>query len=137
MRRVAWALGVLTVVAIVAAAIAVRLIDTPAARAEIQTRLSAALGGRIEWQFLELRFLPRPRGELRGVRIEIPGALSARADAVDVYLRLWPLLLGRAEIASVSLSRAQFRIHAAGGEKSTGELDPVAAYRAAAAPLAD
>jgi uncharacterized protein involved in outer membrane biogenesis len=137
MRRVAWTLGVLAVIAVVAAVIGVRLIDTPAARAEIQTRISAALGGRIEWQSLHLRLLPRPHGELRGVRIEIPGALSARADDLDVYLQLWPLLLGRAEIASLSLSRPELRIHPAGSEQSDVELDPVATYRAVVAPVAD
>jgi uncharacterized protein involved in outer membrane biogenesis len=137
MKRVGWTLLALAVVAVVAAAIGVRLIDTPAARAEIQTRLSAALGGRIEWQSLELRILPRPHGELHAVRIEIPGAVSARADDLDVYLRLWPLLRGRAEIASVSLSAPQLRIQAAPGEQTNGEIDPVAAYRAALAPVAE
>ena len=137
MRRVAWTLGVLTVIAVVAAVIGVRLIDTPAAKAEIQARLSAALGGRIEWQSLELRVLPRPHGELRGVRIEIPGAVSARADDLDVYLQLWPLLLGRAEIASVSLSRPQLRLHPAASEQGNAEFDSVTAYRAAMAPVAE
>ena len=63
-----------------------------------------------------MRLLPAPHGELRRVRVEIPGALSARAEDVDVYLRLWPLLRGRAEIASVSVSRPEVRIAAAGGE---------------------
>jgi len=138
MKRVGWTVVALAVVAVAAAAIGLRLIDTPAVRTEIQTRLSAALGGRIDWDALEVRILPAPHAELRSVRMEIPGALTVRADDVDVYLRLWPLLRGRAEIASLSVSRPQVRIQgtASGGE-SGAQLDPVAAYRQGITPVAE
>ena len=136
-KRLAWGVAALVIVAAIAVVVGVHLIDTPAVRAEIQARLSAALGGQIEWQALEVRLLPAPHGELQRVRIEIPGALSARADDVDVYLRLWPLLRGRAEIASVSVSRPEVRIAAAGKpQKEDTPFDPLAAYRAAVEPVA-
>ena len=83
------------------------------ARAEIQRRLDAALGGRITWQALEVRLLPAPHGELRQVRIDIPDTLAADAERVQVYLRIWPLLRGRPEIASVTLDKPRIRIAAA------------------------
>jgi uncharacterized protein involved in outer membrane biogenesis len=135
MKRVAWVLVALAVAAVVLVAIGLRLVDTPAVRAEIQSRLSAALGGQIEWELLEVRLLPAPHGELRRVRVEIPGALSARAEDVDVYLRLWPLLRGRAEIASVSVSRPEVRITASGEQKAGGSFDPLDTYRRAVEPV--
>ncbi|HEY2338327.1 MAG TPA: AsmA-like C-terminal region-containing protein [Burkholderiales bacterium] len=117
----------IAVIALVA--VGVRLVDTPAARAVIQSRLAAALGGQIAWEGLELRLLPAPHGELRRVRIEIPGALAVRADQVDVYLRLWPLLRGQPEIASLSLARPEIRIDAVGGAKQGEAPDPLAVYR--------
>src|SRR5882672_8746822 len=136
MKRVAWVLVALAVAAVVLVAIGLRLVDTPAVRAEIQGRLSSALGGQVEWEALEVRLLPAPHGELRRVRVEIPGALSVRADDVDVYLRLWPLLRGRAEIASVSVSRPEVRVEVAGDGQDSGVPDPVAVYRGAMTPLA-
>jgi hypothetical protein len=120
---------------VAAALVAPRLIDTPAARAEIQRRLDAALGGKVAWQALEVRLLPVPHGELRQVRLETP-ALAAEAERVRINLRLWPLLLGRPEIASVTLERPRIRIAAGGAEKDEAPLDAMAAYRAIAEPLA-
>jgi len=135
-KRVAWALAALAMVAVAAAAIGLRLIDTPAVRAEIQSRLSAVLGGRIEWEALEVRILPAPHGELRRVRVEIPDALSAQAEQVDVYLRLRPLLRGEAQIASVSVLRPEIRLAPSGGGKpDAAPLDPLAAYRQAIEPV--
>ena len=135
----AWLIGAAAFLflAVIAAAIVVpQLVDTPAARAEIQGRLDAALGGKITWQALEVRLLLAPHGELRRVRIETPG-LVAEAERVQVYLRLWPLLLGRPEISSVALDRPRIRIVAT---QSTAEaeqpVDTLAAYRAVAEPLA-
>src|SRR6185503_19340081 len=94
-----WLLAGVAALLLVAAAaviVAPRLIDTPAARAEIQRRLDAALGGKVTWQALEVRLLPVPHGELRQVKIET-SAVVADADNVQIYLRLWPLLLGRPE----------------------------------------
>src|SRR5262249_15269236 len=76
------------------------------------------------------------RGALSGVRAEIPGVVSLRAERVDVHLRLLPLFRGRAEIASVSLTRPEVRLDIAQTskkEKSAKEAqaDPVEAYRAA------
>jgi hypothetical protein len=110
--------------------LAPRFVDTPAVRAEIQRRLAHALGAQVSWEALDIALLP-PRGELRKVRIEIPGRLGAAAEQLDVYLRPWPLLLGHPEISSVTLSRPSVRIVTqAGGETP----DPLALYRAALEP---
>src|SRR5262245_43959599 len=105
------------------------LIDTPAVKAAIQQRLSAALGGQIAWDGLELRLLPAPHGELRRVRVEMPGAFSLRAEQVDAYLRLWPLLRGQPEIASLSVARPEIRVEAGKAAGDGKPLDPLAAYR--------
>jgi hypothetical protein len=136
LRRFAWVLGGLLAAAIVLAVIGVRLIDTPAVRAAIQARIAEALGGQVEWEALELRFLPAPHGELRRLRLEIPDALSARAETVDVYLRLWPLLRGNAEIASVAVLRPEIRLAPSSREERRGApLEPVTAYRQGIEPV--
>lgn len=134
-RRLAWTLGAVVVAAAALIALIPVLVDARAVQAELQRRLSAALGGQVSWQELDVRLLPAPRGELRGLRIDIPGKLHATADGVNVYLRLWPLLRGEPQIASVALQRPQVRVTAAGGD-SEKPFEPMAAYRAATEPLA-
>ena len=73
------------------------LVNRPAVQAEIQQRLSKALQGQVTWEALDVALFPAPHGELRKLRVDIPDRLGATADQVDVYLRLWPLLRGRAD----------------------------------------
>jgi hypothetical protein len=136
-RRLACTLGALVVVAVALIALVPVLIDTRAVQAELQRRLSATLGGEVSWQELDVRLLPAPRGELRGLRLDIPAKLEASADAVDVYLRLWPLLRGQPEVSSVTLERPRIRVIPAGGAPGEEKpLDAMALYRGVMEPAA-
>jgi hypothetical protein len=140
-RWLLYALGALVLAVVALAAALPSFIDSPAVRAEIQRRLAAALQGEVSWQALEIGWLPAPHGELRALRIEIPRKAKVSAEQADVYLRLWPLLRGRPEIASFTLRRPQIEITAAaGGEQEpaaqAAPLDAVALYRAIAEPAA-
>lgn len=134
MKRAAYALGAVALLALLIVLVAPALVDTPTARAEIQRRLAQALDGQVTWGALEMGWFPAPHGELREVRVEMPGRLSATVDRVQVYLRFWPLLRGRAEVASLSVSRPQIRVE--GSEKAEQQpFDAVAAYRKAIEPV--
>ena len=133
MKRLAYLAGALLVLAVTAVLVAPSLVDAPAARAEIQRRLSHALQGQIEWQALELALFPVPHGELKQVRVEIPGKLSAAAENVNVYLALWPLLRGSPEVSSVTVVRPSLRI--APARKSDQPFDYRGAMDAAARAL--
>ena len=109
MKRLAYAAAAVILLAVLLVLIAPALVDTPAVRAEIQRRLDEALHGQVTWEALEVALFP-PRGELRQVRIEIPGRLSAEAAQVNVGLRFWPLLSGQLDIASVAVQRPRIRI---------------------------
>src|SRR5258706_15823232 len=102
-RWLTYALTALIVALVAVALIAPHFIDTPEARAEIQRRLDEALGGQISWQALEVRLLPVPHGELRQVRMAIPGTRPAHGEGVPANLRIWPLLRGRAGAAPGTL----------------------------------
>jgi hypothetical protein len=136
-RRLAWAAGTLVVAVAALVAAAIALIDAPAVQAELQQRLSGALQGQVTWEALDLALLPAPHGELRRVRVEIPGKISAAADEVNIYLRLWPLLRGSLEVSSVTVRRPQVRITPSkdsGG--SDAPPDALALYRSAIEPAA-
>src|SRR5688572_28971379 len=137
MRRLAYALiGVIVLAAGALIAFGPALVDTPAVRAEIQGRLSAALQGQVSWETLQLRLFPAPHGELRALRIDIPGKLAAAADEVKVDLRLWPLLRGSAELSSVVVRKPSIELLPS-GEASEDALDAVALYRKVVPPVVD
>lgn len=117
------------------------LLGRPGVEAEIQTRLSRAVNGQIAWESLQVRLLPSPRGVVRGVRVGIPGIVSARADQLDARLRLMPLFRGRAEIASIGVSRPAIEVHLAPSgpeekERNAPPPDPLDAFRSAASAIA-
>src|SRR5688572_1874874 len=134
MKRLVFAAVAVFLLAALLVLLAPALVDTPAVRAEIQRRLDEALHGQVTWEALEVALFP-PRGELRQARIEIPGRLSAEAAQVNVGLRLWPLLSGQLDIASVAVRRPRVRIMVAGG-KSDVPPDAMALYRGVAEPAA-
>src|SRR5688572_13371300 len=136
LKRLAWGIVALLLAASALLVVGDWLLGTPAVKAAVQQRVSAALGGQIAWDDLELRLLPVPRAELRKVRIEIPEVVALRADQVDAYLRLRPLLRGQVEVASFSVRHPEIRVAASRTRKEDGPLDPVAAYRRAVEPAA-
>ncbi len=137
MKRAAYAVGAIVLAAVLAVLLlGPTLVDRPAVQAEIQQRLSKALQGQVTWEALDVALFPAPHGELRKLRVEIPDKLGATADQVDVYLRLWPLLRGRAEISSLSLKKPGIRIQAGAGKGNDEPIDALAAYRQAMEPIA-
>src|SRR4029077_19509449 len=137
MKRAAYAVGAIVLAAVLAVVLlGPALVNRPAVQAEIQQRLSKALQGQVTWEALDVALFPAPHGELRRLRVDIPDKLGATADQVDVYLRLWPLLRGRAEISSLTLKKPSIRIQAGGGKGSDELIDALAAYRQAVEPVA-
>ena len=134
MKRTAYVLGAIVLGIALVVLLAPAYIDRPAVQAGIQQRLSQALQGQVAWEALEIGLFPAPHGELRKLRVEVPGKVSASADEVNVYLRLWPLLRGRAEISSLTLKKPSIRV-LAGGSGGDAPADAVAAYRAAMEPV--
>jgi hypothetical protein len=134
-RYAAYVAFALLALAVTAALVIPALLDTKVVEAELQGKLSQMLRGTITWEKLEIRFLPTPRGALRRVRAEIPEGVSVRAEEVEVLLRLLPLLRGRAEIASLSLSKPAIQLEIAakapakGKPREVTQVDPVEGYR--------
>jgi hypothetical protein len=107
------------------------MLDLPAVRATLERRVSDAVGGSVAYDALELRLLPSPHGAVRGVRIEVPGIVSGRAEEIHAHLRLWPLLAGRVEVQGVTIVRPVLRVTVPGpaAEKPRRLTDLLVAYR--------
>ncbi|HET7763613.1 MAG TPA: AsmA-like C-terminal region-containing protein [Burkholderiales bacterium] len=141
-RYAAYAAAMIVVLVVLAAFLVPYFLDTPAVERELQARLSELAQGTVAWEKLSIRLLPSPRGSLSGVRAEIPGTASLRAEQVDAHLRLLPLLRGRAEVASVSLVKPAIRVQVspsapARKEGTRGEepAGPLEGYRTAVSAI--
>jgi len=141
MRKIAtlsaYGVGAVVVLVVAAALILPEFLDTPAVERELQAKILQATRAKITWEKLSIHLLPSPRGALSKVRIEIPDVANLRAEEAAVHLRLVPLFRGRAEIASVALSKPEIRLdltQASPDKESPEEKaqeDPFEAYRSA------
>ncbi|MBX9965406.1 MAG: AsmA-like C-terminal domain-containing protein [Burkholderiales bacterium] len=114
------------------------LIDLPSIRTQVEQRLSQAMNGTVRWRSLDIRLLPTPRAVLEGAQVEIPGVLQGTVESVELELRLWPLLEGRAEIRSVAVIRPAFRVQIRPGppDPNAQPTEPMTMYRSALEPTA-
>ena len=98
------AIVVLTIAAIVALP---RLVDTSRVQALIASSASQALGRPVKFQSLSLSVVPYPAARLHTLEIaEDPafgGGPFLKLDTADLRLKLWPLLRGHVEFATLVL----------------------------------
>ncbi len=107
-----------------------RLINVPAVSTHLEQQVSKLVQGRVTWDTLQVRLLPSPRAVLHGVSVDIPGTVSGRAESVEAHLRLLPLLVGHADVASVDLIRPVLQVHIAASTAAASPApDPIVAYR--------
>src|SRR5215469_13925942 len=103
-----WSLGIaLGLFILLAAAVLIgeRLIDTPTLRAQLAAKLSRVLNGHVSWETLEIRLLPRPHAEIRGVHVALPNVLTLDVGMAQIKIRLLPLFRGNAEVQAITLER--------------------------------
>ena len=141
-RYGAYAIAALAVLLVALALLLPQLLDRPRIAAQIQTTLSAAVGGEVRWADFRLRLLPWPQGALHGLQVKTATA-TLMADEVTAVLRLWPLLTGNAEISSLTLARPVLRLTVlpAAAVPEEAQLappkSPLEAYRSTMRALAD
>jgi AsmA-like C-terminal region len=79
-------------------------VNSEAVKARIAQAMDRAGGGSFRFERMDLRFLPRPGGELVRPRVSVPGRVEAEARALSVDLALLPLAVGRIEPRNVRVS---------------------------------
>src|SRR5215467_12152592 len=141
-----WLLGIaLGLFVLLAAAVLIgeRLIDTPTLRAQLAAKLSRVLNGHVWWETLEIRLLPRPHAEIRGVHVALPNVLTLDVGMAQVKIRLLPLFRGNVEVQAITLERPSVDLWISSGakgesrEQSSQPTVPIVLYRNAMRPLLD
>jgi hypothetical protein len=145
-KSLCWSLGIaLGLVALLASAVLIgeRLIDTPRIRAQLAEKLSRVVNGHVSWETLEIRLLPRPHAEIRGVHVALPNVLTLDVRMAHVQIRLWPLFRGNAEVQAITLQRPSVDFWISSGAKGESReqpsqpIVPIVLYRNAMRPLLD
>src|SRR6187399_1386238 len=70
------------------------LIEGEAAKTAIEKRLTELTGGEFRYEALQLRILPRPSAELRGITFRVAPRVEGSAERARLRFALLPLLQG-------------------------------------------
>jgi hypothetical protein len=100
-----WISGTIAVLILLAGALVLLgpwIINSDAAKREIVNHLSRKAGVQVQIEQTDFSFFPRPRVVIYRGGLSIAGRVSADIQSVTVYPRIWPLLVGRIELVSLS-----------------------------------
>ncbi len=103
-KWIQWGFGGLCLTTLIAAiffALLPHLLRLPTVRQNLETYFDQQLEGRITYHHLSLYYFPRPRIQLQGVSIAIPGRIRGNIARLIVTPRLLPLLQGKIKISSI------------------------------------
>jgi hypothetical protein len=133
-RRLAIAGAVVALLLGGAVALVPRLVDTAAVRRVIERELSARAGGKVRYDAIGLRLLPRPRAEVRGVRVEGTEVLTGRAALLYVELSLGALLRGVVRPTAIRVKEPVFQLRLGPGGDAQ---EPLPTYRETLGPVVE
>jgi len=108
-----WVMGVigaLLVLLLILMLLLPRVINLEPIKQKIIARISQEVGGELEFQRIDLSFLPRPRVIIHQGSLSIPGKVAGTLEALKVYPRILPLLRGRIRIAMLRVEAPQFKM---------------------------
>ncbi len=111
--RLTWLLGGLVALLLLIAAVvllAPRLLSSPAIKQKIQTVVSQKTGGELDFQTIDLSYLPRPGIELQEVRLAFPGQAQGTIVSLRMSPELLPLLQGNMRLSALELDSPQLSL---------------------------
>jgi len=87
--------------------IAPKVVDTKTVRDKVRSEIKKVAGGEIDFKHLVLDFFPHPHVIFEQVALSIPPGVRGKAVSVRVHPRIWPLFLGKLQIAGLRLDSAE------------------------------
>ena len=116
MRRKKWYLWILAACLSPVLVLVVLLLTAPlwvnesAVKREIDRVVASATGGQVQYDRIDLHFLPMPGADLMRPRFSLPGTVDVQAQSASIDIRFLPLLLGNVYPHRVRLLAPQIRI---------------------------
>ncbi len=87
--------------------IAPKVVDTKTVRDKVRSEIKKVAGVEIDFKHLVLDFFPHPHVIFNQVTLSIPPGVRGKAVSVRVLPRIWPLFLGKLQIAGLRLDSAE------------------------------
>lgn len=101
--------GLVMVLLLAGGFVALKFVDLAPLRSQIITQLAAQLGAEVKLARLRVSLLPLPHVVLDDVSVSIPGTVEATFTSASVFVRLWPLVTGKVQLATVRLDGLNLR----------------------------
>lgn len=76
-----------------------QLINLETVKEKIKNQYVKDIGGQIEYAYLKLVILPRPRVVMSGVKFTMPDKVDGTLESLDIYPKILPLFTGNLRIA--------------------------------------
>jgi len=108
-----WLSGIIAVLILLTGALILmgtRLVNSDSVKREIVGHFSRMTGGQVNFAHADFSFFPQLHVVIRGVGLSITGRVSADIESLTVYPKVWPLLIGRVEIARLNAQSPRFAI---------------------------
>jgi hypothetical protein len=97
-----WVMGIiggLLALLVISLLLLPRLINLEPVKKRVLTTISQRVGGKLEFQRVDLSFFPRPRVVVHEGSLSFPGKAAGTIKSLTLYPRILPLLRGNMEIA--------------------------------------
>ena len=76
-----------------------QLVNLETVREKIKNQYAKEVGGQIEYEYLKLIILPRPRVVISDVKFTMPDTVDGTLESLDIYPKILPLFTGNLRIA--------------------------------------
>jgi hypothetical protein len=121
--------------AVFAAVVAPRLLDSRSVRDAIQREVSSRTGGDFTLESVQLELLPLPRVKIASPGFSRGASVAARAESIVLYPRIFPLLKGNFKIARLRVAGPTAELTAAPTVEADKEAGPGFSPETAAAAV--
>jgi len=101
-------LVVFTVLVVLAMVLSSRLINLEVVRNQIEDKISHDVGADIKYRQMVLSYFPRPHVVIHKAEVRIPDSFTIKVHRMRFYPKIWPLLRGQLQVASVRLEYADY-----------------------------
>ncbi|MFO7738519.1 MAG: AsmA-like C-terminal domain-containing protein [Desulfatiglandaceae bacterium] len=97
------------------------LLDQQQAKEMIHSRLSHQVGGKVEFDTVNVSFFP-PRGNISGMHLQL-SAINGKAGTVSADLKILPLLTGKLKLDELVIKDSKFTIPLPQSVKRSGKTE--------------
>ncbi|MFC1827513.1 AsmA-like C-terminal region-containing protein [Thermodesulfobacteriota bacterium] len=124
-KKIYWAgagAAILLALLLALAVIIPKVVDSSWLKETIQAEVAEQVDGDFDFRKAEISILPAPYVALQQVSLNIPEAAQVNLDTIEVYPKLFPLLLGNIELNKIVIDKPDFSLPLP--EKSGGKPEP-------------